>query len=92
MKKHRTSIIEELSIQLNEHKNQVHQQIDEMFAEYEKQVCRTIFAQEEEEGLFDPLIISRHEEEIHNGITELYERIGMLKGDQCLAAIIMFYG
>ena len=63
-----------------------------MFANFEKEVYTTFLREEEQKGLFNANEIEDNQLATREAITELYEKIGMLKGEQCLAALIMFFG
>lgn len=41
-------------------------------------------------GLYHEEKFRQHNSEIKNLINELYEKLGMLKGEQCLAALIKY--
>ena len=63
-----------------------------MFKNFEKEVYESIIDQEDQDRLYNPAQLQDQEENVHKAITELYEKIGILKGDQCLAGLITFYG
>lgn len=92
MQKHRATLVEDLRRKLEEHKQYILQEVEKMFVVFQKEVYDSLVHQQEEQGLYSPDQMHDYEESIHVAITELYERIGMLKGEQCLAALIMFYG
>jgi hypothetical protein len=60
--------------------------------EFEEQVYDIIANDYNKEELYIDDDITEYELRVQNTINELYKKIAALKGDQCLAAMIKFYG
>lgn len=77
--------------QLSQSKQEVYTKIELMFSKYESKVLREV-----EDYYRSSLVYDQEESEtIREFITEridmIYSKVGLLKGDQCLAALIKFY-
>lgn len=60
--------------------------------QYEHDVYNIVVADYDEEGLYRENDINQFQYKVQDTINELYDKIGMIKGEQCLAALILYYG